>query len=172
MSGFTRMSAVTEQARAGVNAYADITAADRWFAARQISAWAQAQPASRQAVLIRAADWLDTQFRFRGERVRAGQLRVWPRSGIAADISPGGLPLPVQTAYFELALALLDGDEAAERLLGLRGAVRSERVGSLAIEYAVPNRNAGRDGGRDGGRIRAMLAPYLRTGLATKVTRT
>jgi hypothetical protein len=166
------MNAVAEQARVGVNAYADITAADRWFAARRILAWDQAQAASRHAVLIRAADWLDTQFRFRGERARAGQPRAWPRSGVAAGMASGGLPLPVQTAYFELALALLDGDEAAERLLGLRGAVRSERVGGLAIEYAVPNRNGGRDAGHDGGRIRAMLSPYLRTGLGTRVIRT
>lgn len=172
ISGVGRMNAVAEQARVGVNAYADITTADRWFAARRIPAWDRASSADRHAVLIRAADWLDTQFRFRGEPVRAGQLRAWPRSGVAADMAPGGVPLPVQTAYFELALALLDGDEAAERLLGIRGAVRRERIGGLAIEYAVPNRNAGHEGARDGGRIHAMLAPYLRTGLATRVIRT
>lgn len=170
------MNKVAEQARAGTNAYADIDSADRWFAARRMPAWDRAPAADRHAVLIRAADWLDTQFRFRGQKARAGQLRAWPRSGLAAGIAPGGLPLPVQTAYFELALALLDGDEAGERLLGLRGAVRRERIGGLAIEYAAPGqhpgRNGGRNGGRDGGRIHAMLAPYLRTGLATRVVRT
>lgn len=164
------MNAVAEQARAGVNAYVDIGSADGWFAARRIPAWDRAPVPDRHAVLIRAADWLDTQFRFRGEPVRAGQPRAWPRSGIAAGTAPGGLPLPVQTAYFEIALALLDGDEAAERLLGIRGAVRRERIGGLAIEYAVPHRHAGA-GARDGGRIHAMLAPYLRSGLATRVTR-
>jgi len=162
------MKVVAEQARAGANAYADIDSADRWFAARRISAWERAPAPDRHAVLIRAADWLDAQFRFRGQPVRAGQPRAWPRSGVAADIAPGGLPLPVQTAYFELALTLLDGDEAAERLLGLRGAVRRERIGGLAIEYAAPDHHAGRNGGR----VRAMLAPYLRSGLATRVVRT
>lgn len=163
MSGGTGMSGVVEQARAGVNAYADIATADRWFAARQLPVWAQAQLASRHAVLIRAADWLDTQFRFRGKKMQSDQPRAWPRSGIAAGVSPGGLPQPVQAAYFELALALLDGDEAGERLLGLRGAVRKERIHGLAVEYATS--------GRDGGRIHAMLVPYLRSGLATRVVR-
>lgn len=160
------MSEIAEQARAGVNAYADIAAADRWFAARQSPGWAKARPAKRHAVLIRAADWIDTQFRFRGRPSKSGQQRAWPRTG--AGVAPASLPLPVQTAYFELALALLDGDEAAERLLGLRGAVRSERVGGLAVEYAV----SGRNGGRDGGRLHAMLAPYLRSGVATRIVRT
>lgn len=152
------------RALAGVSAYAGLATADRWFAARRLSVWAEAPAAARHGALIRAADWLDSQFRFRGRPVDPAQPRAWPRSGIGAGPMPGGLPMPVQTAYFELALALLEGDEAAERLLGIRGAIRRERIGGLAVEYGAA--------GGEGGRLRAMLAPYLQSGVATRVVRT
>lgn len=149
---------------ANANAYAALSEADGWFAARGQAAWGVAGDDARSAALIRAADWLDGQFRFRGSRITAGQARAWPRAGIGGAVSAGGLPGPVRTAYFELALALLDGEAAAERLIGLQGAVRRERVGGLAIEYEPS--------GASGGRLRALLAPYLRTGLATRIART
>lgn len=152
-----------EWAVAGANAYAGLATADRWFAARRLDVWSAADEAARHGALIRAADWLDTQFRFRGQPVDPAQPRAWPRAGIGAGPMPGGLPMPVQSAYFELAMALLEGEEAAERLLGLRGAIRRERIGGLAVEYGT--------GGGEGGRIRAMLAPYLQSGLATRVVR-
>ena len=159
------MSAVLDIAVAGGNAYATLADADGWFAARGQAAWAAAGEAARSAALIRAADWLDGQFRFRGSRAEAGQSRAWPRTGVGGSpLAAGGLPGPVRTAYFELTLALLEGDAAAERLIGLQGAVRRERVGGLAIEYEAS--------GASGGRLRALLAPYLQTGLATRVSRT
>ena len=159
------MSGVAEIAVAGTNAYATLADADGWFAARGQAAWAAAGEARRSAALIRAADWLDGQFRFRGSRAEAGQPRAWPRRGFGSGASTAGtLPGPVRTAYFELALALLDGEAAAERLIGLQGAVRRERVGGLAIEYEAS--------GASGGRLRALLAPYLRSGLATRISRT
>lgn len=153
------------EAVAGSNAYAGLTEADSWFAARGRQGWAAADAGARHAALIRAADWLDGQFRFRGSRAAQDQMRAWPRTGIGSGaLAPGGLPMPVRTAYFELALALLEGDAAAERLVGLQGAVRRERIGGLAIEYE--------SSGGSGGRLQALLAPYLRTGIATRIART
>lgn len=163
------MTAIAEIARPGGNAYADLAGADGWFATRGRTGWAEAQEAARHAALIRAADWLDGQFSFRGQREDAAQLRAWPRVGIGgAGAVVNGLPTPVRQAYFELALALLDGDGAAERLIGLQGAVKRERIGGMAIEYE----GGGKAGGRSGGQIRALLAPYLRSGTATRVART
>ena len=152
-------------AQAGGNAYADLASADDWFAARGRSGWQEAGEAARHAALIRAADWLDGQFSYRGQRADDGQSRAWPRVGIGGGAAVvEGMPMPVRQAYFELALALLQGDGAAERLVGLQGAVRRERIGGMAIEYDR--------GGRSGGRIRALLAPYLRGAAATRVSRT
>ena len=158
------MTSVAEIAVAGRNAYASLADADEWFAARGQAGWAAGDKTARTASLIRAADWLDGQVRFRGTRSQASQLRAWPRTGIGGAPLTDGLPMPVRQAYFELALALLEGEAAAERLIGLQGAVRRERVGGLAIEYEAS--------GSSGGRLHALLAPYLHSGLATRVFRT
>jgi len=160
-----RIDDIAEIARAGANAYADLAAADGWFAARGHNGWAGADAPARHAALIRAAEWLDGQFRFRGSPVDPAQPRAWPRTAVGAGgAQPDGLPMPVRQAYFELALALLAGDEAGERLLGLQGAVRRERIGGLAIEYEAS--------GGSGGRLRALLAPYLHSAAATRIART
>ena len=161
------MTAIAEIARPGGNAYADLAGADGWFAARGRDGWSEAGEAARHAALIRAADWLDGQFSFRGQRADAGQARAWPRVGAGGTVAVDGLPMPVRQAYFELALALLEGDGAVARLTGLQGAVKRERSGGLAIEYEAGSRA----GGRSGGQIRALLAPYLRSGTATRVAR-
>ena len=44
------------RALAGVSAYAGLATADRWFAARRLSVWAEAPAAARHGALIRAAD--------------------------------------------------------------------------------------------------------------------
>lgn len=154
-----------EPATAGRNAYAGLAAADSWFAARGKTGWQQHDEAARHAALIAAADWLDGVFRFAGTPLLPTQMRAWPRRGIGG-MQPAGtsvLPLPVQQAYFELALALLEGEGAAERLCGFSGAVRREKIGGLAIDYAVA--------ARGGGRLTALLAPYLASGTATRVVR-
>jgi hypothetical protein len=155
-----------ESATAGGNAYANLAAADAWFAARGKTGWQLHDTAARHAALIAAADWLDGVFRFAGSPLLPTQVRAWPRRGIGA-VQAGGmsvLPLPVQQAYFELAQALLEGEGAAERLCGFSGAVRREKIGGLAIDYAVA--------ARGGGRLTALLAPYLAIGTATRVVRT
>lgn len=151
----------------GRHAYADLAAADSWFRLRGRDAWQLASEADRQAALVRAADWLDGQFRFRGTPREDGQPRSWPRRGIgvAGPMHANGIPLPVMQAYFDLVLACLEGDDAAETMLGLRGAVRRERVGGLAVEYG----DAGTS--RRGGRLMALLAPYLDSGATTRVSR-
>jgi len=158
------MTGIAEIARPGVNAYADLASADGWFAARGRTGWSAAAAAARHAALIRAADWLDGQFSFRGQPADAAQPRAWPRVGVGGGaVLADGLPLAVRQAYFELALALLEGDAAAARLVGLQGEVKRERIGGIAVEYEAA--------GRSGGQIKALLAPYLRTGMATRVAR-
>jgi len=159
------MTGVSVQPEAGVNAYATIAQADQWFAMRHRAAWVEANVATRSGALIRAAEWLDGYFRFRGERVSADQMRAWPRKGITGLSSSqiNGLPAPVEQAYFELALALIESEAAAEQLLGIRGGVRRERIGSVAVEYDPAQ--VGRS------RLLALLRPYLRDSVAPKVVR-
>lgn len=47
--------------------YISLQDADAWFAARGLTEWAAATRDQRAAALLRAADWLDGYFRFRGQ---------------------------------------------------------------------------------------------------------
>ena len=153
------------QPETGVNAYATIAQADQWFVIRSRVGWVEANVSKRSGALIRAAEWLDGYFRFRGERVSASQMRAWPRKGTAGMSASqiNGLPAPVEQAYFELALALIESEAAAEQLLGIRGGVRRERIGSVAVEYEPAQ--VGRS------RVLALLWPYLKDSVAPKVVR-
>ena len=140
---------------AGDNAYASRVTADRWFAARNQPLWSAASPTARTGALIMAADWLDGQFHFRGRRAAPDQPRAWPRTGIAggAQNLVTSLPQPVEQADFQLALALLEGEAAGEQLLGLRGSVRREQIGDIAVQYDTS--------GALSSRLTALLKPYL-----------
>lgn len=159
------MSDVEVIAKAGENAYASLADADGWFVLRDQSEWATASTVARNGALIRAAEWLDGHFRFRGDRLHSGQLRAWPRTGIdgGARNLITSLPKPVEQAYFELCLSLLEGTIAGEQLLGVRGAVLRERIGSVAVQYD-------RSGARQS-RIFVLVQPYLRDSRHVQVNR-
>ena len=177
MTGGDPVTPALQPATLSSQGYADLAAANSWFQLRGRDEWQLATDADRQAALVRAADWLDGQFRFRGAPRDESQSRSWPRRGIgtAGPVDARGIPLPVMQAYFDLVLACLEGDDAAETLVGLRGAVRRERIGGLAVEYAdvgTGRSGGGRAGaGRAGGRLMALLAPYLDHGTTTRVSR-
>lgn len=136
----------------GVTSYSDLATADEWFRLRHHKDWAATDAVTRAGALVRATEWLDGQFRFGGKPMQPDQIRAWPRDGFADAVTSTGLPAPVQQAYFLLALALLDGDDAGEAALGLGGRVVSERVGAVSVRYGAAH---------DGTRIDALLAPYL-----------
>ncbi len=144
--------------------YCTLIDANSWFAARHMTAWADSDVNARNGALLRAADWLDGHYRFRGERCDDAQSRAWPRNDIGnedgAQIGP--LPGPVKQAYLEIALALLEGDGEAEAVLGHSGAIISEQVAGVSVRYAPP---------RTQSRIAALLAPYLHSQLATRILR-
>lgn len=147
-------------------AYADISLATDYCTQRGFSAWANASDDSRRAALIRASDWLDQHFHFRGTPLAPDQLRAWPRqdvelsqaaadAGAVSDISDAKIPDRIIHATIELAVALLSSEREAEVLLGLSGAVSQERVGSLSIAYDTKGRSGQ-------GRILSLIRPYLR----------
>lgn len=157
--------------------YASIVTADKWFAARGITGWADATRDDRVGALVRAADWLDRQFRFRGQPVQPNQPRAWPRLGVSSGLTSGlgggsgaaphamNAPTAVVEANLELALALLESDVAGEQLLGLSAPISHERIGNLSVSYA--NSKTMRPT-----RLHRMLMPYLEPVARNRVVRT
>ena len=148
------------------DAYASLDMANKWCLARDYSEWADAPEASRQAVLIRASDWLDQLFSFKGEKSNRQQLRSWPRRNVVIDgfVIDEVTPQAIIDASIELALAMLSSAGEAETLLGISGAVSQERIGSLSIMYDRQQSQAK-------SRLELLLRPYLRSNTQMQVAR-
>jgi len=148
------------------DAYASLDMANKWCLARDYSEWADAPEASRQAVLIRASDWLDQLFSFKGEKSNRQQLRSWPRRNVVIDgfVIDEVTPQAIIDASIELALAMLSSAGEAETLLGISGAVSQERIGSLSIMYDRQQSQAK-------SRLELLLRPYLRSNNQMQVAR-
>ena len=148
------------------DAYASLDMANKWCLARDYSEWADAPVASRQAVLIRASDWLDQLFSFKGEKSNRQQLRSWPRRNVVIDgfVIDEVTPQAIIDASIELALAMLSSAGEAETLLGISGAVSQERIGSLSIMYDRQQSQAK-------SRLELLLRPYLRSNTQMQVAR-
>ena len=72
---------------------------------RSADMWAAASTAAREAALRNAADWLDANYRFIGQRLSTGQALQWPR------LTTGGTAIPhrVKKAQMMAALEALAG---------------------------------------------------------------
>ena len=149
--------AQTHQATAlSADAYLSLEEANQYCAVRDMTSWANASEAARRAALLKASDWLDNLFRFRGEKLSPSQQRQWPRRGAggAFSHSPSALPPAVIQVVMELALAFLVSDDEAARYIGIGNEITRERIGDVAISYDH-RRPAG------GTRASQLLSAYL-----------
>lgn len=149
------------------SAYLSVADADLWCRTRDYGEWANANSGIKAASLVKAADLIDAHFTFRGHRQAVDQLRAWPRSGITdkAGRAISGVPSAVKEANCVLALALIEDAGGVAELLGLRGAVLSERVGSVAVRYDTTRSSSS-------SQVKALLAPFLETTSSTRIKRT
>ena len=118
---------------------------DSYASEAELAAYALARgvtiAGAQTALLIKAMDWLESQ-PFIGYRTVAGQLLAFPRSGFQypdtevtyfiQTLYNTTIPPRIKQAQIVAAL-LIDG--GASLLGAVDRAVKSEKVGSLAVEY-------------------------------------
>ncbi|MFU6629396.1 DnaT-like ssDNA-binding protein, partial [Pseudomonas aeruginosa] len=75
------MAVVTEGDSA--NSYVSVDQATEYHAQRGNAAWASASNDSRSSALIRATDYIDRSYQFRGSKVDSDQPLEFPRTGLA-----------------------------------------------------------------------------------------
>lgn len=128
--------AIAMTVTAGTDVYADVDEADAYFLARNVSSWAEAASADREAALLKATVYLDGHYRWIGVLADSAQPLAWPRLG-ATDTEGRthvGIPPAVKHACAELAWIALSQDLAPSAERG--GRVVGERVGPVEIRYA------------------------------------
>lgn len=133
------LSVETGSGLSDANAYVSVAEVDTYAAARNITAWATASTAQKEAAIIEATFYLDSKFIFLGAQTSAAQALSWPRAG-AADIYGGqaipsnALPISLKRACMELAIKSQGGTTLMEDLAH-GGDVTSEAVGPLKVTY-------------------------------------
>ncbi len=130
------------------DSYASRADADAYHAARGNAAWAAASTDARDAALRLATQYLDTRYRWVGNRSTLTQALEWPRYFVPKLGYPSGWPQPrVVNACIELALRALSVDLLADD----EGRdVLSEQVGPISVTY-----------GPTGGGVRYPVADLL-----------
>lgn len=118
-----------------MSSYATIQEADEYWAERD-SAWGEASEESRSAALVKATEWIDTEFSWIGQVESYTQALSWPR--IRAIDAEGrcreGIPQELKNAVSWLAFQALSSE--LDPALDRGGDIRSVQAGSVAIEWS------------------------------------
>lgn len=149
-------------------AYADVTYADAYFAARGNTAWAALDTPKKEINLRNGADYMTATLRdmWAGERVNmrnglyARQSMDWPRQGVYIDrytyIQTDEIPDEIKRANCELAMKA----EAGELLQDTTGVwITREKVGPIETEYGSYGSSL-----TFYNYVNQLLAPFMRQG--------
>jgi len=120
------MALITTPGAPDADSYVTLAEADAYHAGLGNTGWVGADDV-KQGALRRALQYVDTQYRYRGERVDAGQSLEWPRTGF------DGIPQRLKDAQCEAALRALTGKLYAD---SDGRVVTAKTVGPLKTEYA------------------------------------
>jgi hypothetical protein len=132
---------VTTPGSALATSYADIAAADAYFAAGAHlfgATWLAASEASKCAALKQATRHLDDWFLWAGTPTTTTQALQWPRGGLSDRVGnaqdQNALPVDVVRATCEVAQAMLVSDVRADSDLEVNR-ITSLTVGSVALAF-------------------------------------
>lgn len=121
--------------------YGTLSEANAYHTQRANEAWT-GEDAALEAALLRASAWLDGAYGTRFPGYKTGgraQEREWPRTeaedASGEEIEDDEIPREVKYSTFEAALRELASPGSLAPDYTLAGAVKSERVGSIAVEY-------------------------------------
>lgn len=137
--------------------FVSVTNADAYHVAMNNPAWALATTAEKESALRKAAQYIDTQYKFRGCVLIESQALSWPRWIENAVVKSEWPVKRVVDATCELALRALAEDLNTD-VVG--DDVSRETVGPLTVEYRASGR---------GGQARftvadKLLAPFRQGG--------
>lgn len=115
--------------------------------------------------LILAADYLESEIQYAGDKYSDAQALSWPRryAYISDKLFPyNAIPKNLKLAQMRLALAALEGVELQPVLSGnAEDYVTEEKVGPIETKYADPTKFSGR---ATFTAVDALLAPLLGSG--------
>lgn len=143
------------------NSYVTVEEADDYFLDRS-NATAWDASTQKDQLLITASRLLDWQLQFKGNKTSELQAMQFPRTGVELpsgySVPSDTIPTEVKFAVFELALASMETDRAADNPLA---GLNEVKAGPLTIKTASQNDNPRTPVVPDF--IRSMLSGYIAT---------
>jgi hypothetical protein len=119
---------------AAADSYISIADALTYHAAMGNTAWAAATEAAQEIALRRAAQYIDTRYKYRGERKNLNQSLEWPRVDYEPDGRTEAWPVAnLKAACCEAALRALSDTLTADVSTDQ---VIEETVGPITVRYA------------------------------------
>jgi hypothetical protein len=157
---------------ADADALISVADADAYHTARGNSAWTGAD-AVKEPAIRRATAFLSNSYRWAGGRTHGRrQALAWPRGGVVDEegigIESNEIPIEIMDACAEIALRELITPGAMNPDFKASELVKSEKVGQIAVEYALSSMNA------DGQRpvlliVRDMITQFLAVGVGNSI---
>lgn len=133
----------------GTDVYATIADADAYWSARGNALWSNLSTSAKEVLLVKATDWLDRSFRFRGKRLTDDQTLAWPRLNACDDdgyeVGATSAPRQVKDAMYIVSDILRDGSNDLNGILTNDAAVERQKVDVIEIEYDVSAKLRGGD---------------------------
>lgn len=120
------------------NSYVSVVYGDNYFSARGNTAWEELPEETKEMCLIKATDFVDSSFQWRGKKSTQEQALCFPRINLVDDdgYKVEGIPENLKKAVCECASIISTGKEMFSTQ-NENGAVTSERIGELAFTYDV-----------------------------------
>ncbi|EIZ79228.1 hypothetical protein WSK_2073 [Novosphingobium sp. Rr 2-17] len=114
------------------NCYVTLAEADAYFADRHRTAWAAASDGAREGALIRATDYIDSNYRF-GDSATAAQALALPL------IAQTTIPAALKKAVIELAFIALAEDLVAPAPASITETEKKLGSMSTKVVYSTPD---------------------------------
>lgn len=120
------------------NSYVSVVYSDDYFSARGNATWEELSDETKEVCLIKATDFVDSSFQWRGKKSTQEQALNFPRTNLVDDngFTVDGIPLQLKMAVCECASIIATGKEMFN-VQSENGAVTSERIGELSFTYDV-----------------------------------
>lgn len=121
------------------NSFCSVAEADSYFTARGITTWTSLTLEKREFALIKATDYINSAFKFRGKKMTPTQALNFPRTKLVDDdgYTVEGVPNKLKEAVFECASIVSSGKEMFSKQES-KGAIVSENIaGALSFTYDV-----------------------------------
>lgn len=119
--------------------YATILTVDNYLlGSPYATAWTDAVEAAQEWALRTATILLDTQVTWRGDPLTTTQALAWPRKNTDPEVT--GIPVWLERATAEQALALLQVDRTSDNQVPGVGQIERVKVDMVEIEYAPTGR--------------------------------